>query len=495
MQFWDNIINTALIGTDKKQLTANDIISELVEPFELINSATDVDKEEKFLQVAAVAYNFRQSGVGAVSKEGVTITEAAEEANAYCNTNAKNALKDILQENSNSLLELWLDKCSKKNCIITPDLVPTLLSVAINQKVLRSLIVQVCGNRAVWLSAFNPEWNFSNVTSDEELWKTGTPEQRRIVLQQLRATDPNKGLKWLQQTWAEENANSKAELLKQLTVNLSADDVEWLETVLNEKSQKVKEQALELLKQIPESGIVKQYEAILQQSVALKKEKSFLGMISKTSLEIQMQGTISDDVYKTGIEKLSNSKEFTDEEYIIYQLIKSVPPSFWEVQLSSTPENIIQAFQKDKDHKKYIPALVLAITRFKDTGWALAFMQYSDVFYIDIIPLLPVQQQEYCSLKFFDQHEQSIIQFATMREVEWSLDLTKSMFKYFAKNPYNYSRSFYGQYIHLIPAAIVGELEQFEPTETYYKNMWNNTSQYITRLIDLKLQTSAAFNL
>jgi hypothetical protein len=494
MQFWDNIINTALIGTDKRQFTANDLTEQLAEPFKLINAEANIDKEEKFLQTASVAFNFRQSGAGAISNADVAMAPAPIEESPYANAGAINVLKDILEENSNGLLSLWLQECSKQNCIVTPELVPSLLDVAINQKNLRQLIVQCCGKRGTWLSAFNPDWNFSASTSDEELWQTGMPEQRKLVLQKIRSIDAAKGREWLQQTWAEENANSKTELLKQLTVNISADDIEWLETLRTEKSQKVKDQVLELLKQIPESSTVKQYQEILAQTITIKKEKSFLGIISKTSLHIERLQTIPEDIFKTGIEKLSNSKEFTDDEYIIFQLIKSVPPSFWETQLSANPETIIQTFQKEKDYRKYIPAFVLAVTRFKDTRWAIAFMQHSDVFYIDVIPFLPVQQQEHYSIKFFDQHEQSVIQYATMRESEWSLDLTKAFFTYFAKNPYNYSRTFYNQYIHLIPTAITSELEKYQPSEEYYKTMWSNTSDYITRLVNLKLQTIKAFN-
>jgi hypothetical protein len=494
MHFWNNIINTALIGTDKRQLAADDLTEELAEPFELINAEENIDKEEKFLQAASVAYNFRQSGAGAISNADVAMALAPIEESSYAKSVAINVLKDILEESSNGLLSLWLYECSKKNCVVTPELVPSLLDVAINQKTLRQLIVQCCGKRGAWLSGFNPAWNFSASTSDEELWQTGTPEQRKLVLQQIRATDAAKGREWLQQTWAEENANSKTELLKQLTVNISTDDIEWLETLLTEKSQKVKDQALELLKQIPESSIVKQYQEVLAQTITIKKEKSFLGMISKTSLHTEPPRIIPEDIFKTGIEKLSNSKDFTDDEYLIFQLIKSVPPSFWESHLSLNPETIIQTFQKEKDYKKYIPAFVLAITRFKDTRWAIAFMQHSDVFYIDIIPFLPIQQQDHYSIKFFDQHEKNIIQYATMRESEWSLDLTKAFFTYFAKNPYNYSRTFYNQYIHLIPTAITSELEKYQPSEEYYKTMWSNTSDYITRLVNLKLQTIKAFN-
>jgi hypothetical protein len=41
-------------------------------------------------------------------------------------------------------------------------------------------------------------------------------------------------------------------------------DLPWLESLLNEKGQKVKDEALALLKSIPGSSIVKQYEDLLR---------------------------------------------------------------------------------------------------------------------------------------------------------------------------------------------------------------------------------------
>ena len=310
----------------------------------------------------------------------------------------------------------------------------------------------------------------------------------------MRKANPALAREWLQQTWPQEDANTKLGFLEFIPENISEDDISFLEGLSTEKSKKVKEEALKLLKQIPGSAIVKQYEELLHQSVVLKKEKALLGMISKTNLIFKLAATFDESIFKTGIEKLSSTKEITDEEHIIYQLIQSVPPSFWEKQLDSNPEAIIDLFQKDTTGKKMIPALVLAITRFNDTRWALYFMKQSEVFYIDIIPLLQAEHQEAYSIKFFDTYPDSIIQYATQRQTEWSLELTKKIFKHTAKNIYQYSRSFYNQHVHLIPPPAVAELERCTPAEEHLRNTWSNTSDYIIKLITLKIQTLKAFN-
>jgi len=493
MQFWDNIINVAMIGTDKKTLGADELFADLADAGSLVNANTTIDKEDKFLQLAALAFNYRQCGILPVHKEEVELTLAPPEEHNYCSIEAYQALTDVLETENYSLLGLWLKGCIDKHQIVTVDLVPALLATGVQQKNLQSLIAVACGRRGEWLARFNDSWNYSSAQSEEQAWQTGTPEQRKIILKQLRSSDPAKAREWLQQTWAEEDANTKTSFLELLETSVSDEDIPFLETLAGEKSKKVKDEALRLLKRIPASSIVEKYQTILRQAVTHKKEKAFLGMGNKTTLQFSLPA-IDEAVYKTGIEKLSSKKEITDEEYILSQLIGSVPPSFWEIHLTESPEQIINLFQKNPVSKKMIPALVNAISRFRDERWAIFFMQHSEVFYIDIIPLLPAKQQEYYSIKFFDNYPESILNYALQRQTEWGQEFCLSVLKYTAKNVYQYNRSFYGQYINLIPCSVIPDLPKCVPTEENLQSQWNNNSAYLNKLLTLKSQIQKAFN-
>jgi hypothetical protein len=483
MQTWDQIINTALLGTDKRPLAASDLPADLAEAAALIQNNT-TDKEEQFLQMAALVFNYRQCGVLPLKKEGVTIAHAAVEEKPYCSALAMQTLKEILDSESNSLLQFWLQQCSAKGQVVTPDLVPLLLGIGVQQKKLQNFVVACCGKRGEWLSRFNPEWNFSTATTNEELWQTGSPEQRKMVLEQLRKDDPTAARDWVQQTWAQEDANTKMEFLLLLAINSSAADIEFLESLSKEKSKKVKEIALWLLKQIPESPLVQQYQQVLQRAVT----------VGRKGLQVQLPADLDENIFKTGIDKLSNNKEYTDDEFTVMQLMQAVPPSFWESHLQSAPDVIIRSWQKDVAGKKLLPALVQAVVAFKDQRWATAFMQNSHVFYIDIIPLLPVKEQEFYSIKFMGQFADNIIEHAIKREDNWSIDLTRAIFIHTAKSIYQYNRSFYSRYIHCIPIGIVTELDKCAPPEDHLKATWNNTSEYITTLLNLKKQTIQSFN-
>lgn len=492
MECWNNIINTSMIGTDKKSISAAELPADLsaAATFILENAATD--KEEKFLQIAALTFNYRQCGVQPLQQQEIKLTVAELEEKTYCSTAAMQVLKDIISEGSMPLLKYWLQHCNDAGRIVHPELIATLLATGEQEKKLQTLIASCCGKRGEWLSHFNGAWNFSARQTTEELWLTGTPEQRKTVFRQLRNTDPAQAREWLQQVWPQEDANTKLSFLVLMAESISETDIPFLESLSSEKSKKVKDEVLGLLKHIPTAPIVLQYQQVLAATVNLKKEKTFLGLGSKTNLQFQLPA-VEEAVFKSGIDKLSNNKDFSDDEFIIAQLMQSVPPSFWEQQLAQSAAEIIQYFQQDETGKKMMPALVLAIKKFNSREWAVAMMQHSTTFYIDIIPLLPQQQQDAYSIQFFDQYPEHIIRYVLQRDVEWDIELAQQIFRYTAKNLYQYNRSFYNQHIELIPGKIALSLEKYAPSEEYLQSNWSNTSDYILKLLSLKAQTIQAF--
>ena len=140
MEFWNNIINTAMIGTDKKMISVNDLPADLNEVAMQIHANETIDKEEKFLQITSLAFNYRQAGVMPLHKETVTLLQCPAEEKLYCNAAAMQVLKDIQSEESVPLLKFWLQQCDEKNKIVQPEIIPSLLSEGIQQKKLQTLI-------------------------------------------------------------------------------------------------------------------------------------------------------------------------------------------------------------------------------------------------------------------------------------------------------------------------------------------------------------------
>lgn len=478
MKFWNEILHTALLGSDKRTVDPAALSPDLTPLAEQIAAETP-DKEDRFLRLAAIAFNYRQAGLLPFSQQGLTLAPAEKEEKPYCSAQAALVLGDLLQENNPPLVHFWLKLCRGKGQIAPPDILPVLLQAGRDNRSLRQEIIACGGKRAEWLGRLNPDWAFiaGSGETQEDLWQTGSVDQRRMLLQKLRRDDPDTAREWLQQTWAGEDANTKLDLLQQLTIGLTDKDLPFLESLAGEKGKKVKEQATLLLKRIPGSQLVSLYRATVQAALTIRKERGLLGLSKKISLQLHVPEVIDKAVFDSGIEKLSNKKEFTDDEFLLYQLIQWIPLSFLETAGQLNTEELIRLFQDDPIGKKLFPALVLSITHFSDAPRALLMMQHADVFYLDLIPLLPPTQQEYYSIKFFQQSPDSIIQYVTQREEEWSMDLTRSILLHADKNPYQYNRAFFSRLIHLIPIAVAD----------------SNPPELLAGLLQLKKQTINVF--
>jgi uncharacterized protein DUF5691 len=491
MEFWKEITHTAMLGAGKKMPDTSSFPPALKELSDSIVQEPG-DREEQFLRIAALAFNFRQCGIAAAKQPDATITKAQDEEKIYAGDAAIQSLLDVLEEENLPLLSIWLTLCKRNDRLVLPAYIPVLLNLATQHKKLRTDLLNVCGKRGQWLCTFNKAWTFAPGETNEEIWQTGALEQRKQVLGSLRKSDPAIALEWMQQTWKQEDANTKLELLPILETNIGTPDIYFLESLSAENSKKVKALALELLKKIPESAIVQQYATVLQQAIQCRKESRLLALSNKTVLQIALP-EVEESVYKSGIEKLSSNKELSDELHIIYQLLQSVPPSKLEDWLQLTTPEIIDLFQKDKAAQKLLPALVSASIRFRDESWAYELIQHSHAFYPELLPLLPPEHQETFSIKFFKEAPEPVLRYALQREEEWSLEMARVIFLYAANTPYNYNRAFFGQHIHLLPVRIIAELEKFTTGNALMQNHWNGTIAFVTKLLSLKKRIIESF--
>ncbi|HTM91397.1 MAG TPA: DUF5691 domain-containing protein, partial [Flavisolibacter sp.] len=425
MESWNHIINTALLGTEKRELKRGDLSSDLPEYFDVIVEQAE-SKEDAFLQTASVLYNVRQCGFTPMHKGGISISKADEEEKQYANELAHRVLYDILETTSTSLFHFWLEQCAQANRIVQPETIPLLFDKGMKNKSIRPLIYDCCGKRGAWLLQFNPAWKYVDTSTDEDLWQIGVLEQRKNILAELRRTDPVKARELLQQTWTQENAAAKTELLQQLRTNANENDLLFLEEILNEKSVKVKEAALQILKTISSSSIVQSYWKVIAPSIELKKERSLLGLSSKTVLNFIPVKEIDESIYKTGIEKLSSDKKILDQDYLLYQLLSSIPPYFLEQYTDLPKEEVLKAIHYSSNGKYFISAITRSAIRFHDVDWLRAVIALQDqVFYPEAVVVLPQKEAEQYSLKHFDgDNAHPIINALGDFEQEWSLELT-----------------------------------------------------------------------
>ena len=368
--------------------------------------------------------------------------------------------------------------------IVTPALVPSLLSIAEHQKKLQTPIAKVCGNRGTWLSSFNSSWNFGELDSDESIWHTGTLEQRKTVLKKVRTENPELALEWLQQTWQQEDANQRLAFLEQFRDNISSIDITFLESLSSDKSKKVKETAFEALLAIPESDIVKLFAKTLKDSIT----------VDKNSFNTTLHLTIADEsIYKKGLDKLSSNKEVTDELYMFSQLIASVPPSFWENEFQLSKLEAVKLFQNSEHREIFIPAFASSIIRFKQKEQALVFVENSTHFFAGLIPLLDGEKKDKYCQRYFNAHKEQIMYYVGNFTEEWSVRLANLIVAHAANNVYTYNRAYYSSNVHLFPDKIVESLNIIKPESQYYVDSWSNMVAHIEKVIDYKQKIKTSF--
>lgn len=485
MQSWNDIINIALLGTAKKQLDTGSLPAPLQAAAGTVLASRGTDREEQFLQLASLVLNYRQSGAMAVAGGPSTMTACAPETKPYCGATAIQSLHHTLDSENIPLLYLWLELCMRNNQVLPPEYLPRILESASRHKSLRNLAAACCGKRGEWLAQFNREWNFSVVAdTTEEMWENGTTAQRLEALTRIRGEQPAEARALLQATWPKESAAVKAELLTALATGISMDDAPWLETLQQEKSKQVKEAALTLLKKIPGSNLHEQYWQLLESSIRIGP---------KGKIVVTPAIPPDAEIFKTGIDKLSNNARISDDEYILSQLIALVHPRMWEEHFKASFEEVTDLFHHEKALKPFAPALAQAISWFADKKRALSFVQHSDTFHMTLLPLLPSDQQDTYILQHFDAHSSLVMNYVGQLQQVWSEELAMKIFRFCAKNPYTYSQRTMGDFITLIPSSIKSALDGISTENENYQTYWKSISMHLVGLLQIKTFIQQSF--
>jgi hypothetical protein len=499
MQFWNHIIKVATLGTGKQQANVAEAEEALQPALQRIGDNGQIDQEERFLQMIALAFNYRQSGASLQPDEKVSIEVASSEEKPYCPAAALYLLSEIIDAESSGLLEIWLNACADKCFIVAPDFIPPLFDIASANKKLQSIITKCCGKRGEWLINFNPDWKFSTSESDEEIWHTGLAEQRRQVFVEMRIKDAAKARELLEATWDKEDANTKALFLGVFGHGVSERDITFLDKLKTEKSKKVRELAFALLKMIPASSVVREYMQVLQQALQIKKEKALLGFVSKNVLQIQLPA-ISNSVFESGIEKLSNVKELSDDLYITQQLIAYAPPSEIKSMLQLSYEEIADLFAQQS--ASLLTAFGTAAVRFKDLDCLrVVLAKDKNTFYTDALRLLPPAEAGVYGFTFYSSKtgteavsdRNNIINAMTAAKVPFNEAFSIALVEHLAGNLYIHNRKFFSTYIHLFHPAMINAVNTFQPKEQYLQSQWANMGDYIKHLVQLRLQIQSSF--
>lgn len=231
---WKNLIDIALLGTEKKALDVRVLPEDIGAFLELRHAQSP---ELKLLEAAALTYFYETSGKLPPKFEGEWNDAIIEETKAvatddYLSLFGRIQLTDYLVREK--LLNLWLDALIMKEQIINADRVTTLLTEgnAMAHQT-KDKILSVIGNKGQWALSLTPEYNYKKQSQDMSLWHEGTSAERKNLFSGLRRTDREKAMELLQATWATESIVNKRNFLEVVLETSTPADILFAEALVS----------------------------------------------------------------------------------------------------------------------------------------------------------------------------------------------------------------------------------------------------------------------
>jgi hypothetical protein len=284
---------------------------------------------------------------------------------------------------------------------------------------LRPSLLRVLGRRGEWLVQQNSAWAYAAGGSADarslEMWDHGSPAQREIYLTTLRERDPAEARGLVEEAMTSEGAMERTMFIKSLATGLSMADEELLESALTDKSKEVRQNAAKLLSTLPESRYAQRMAGYL--APLLKSEKKFL---RGTTITLEAPAAF-DAAWKADLIEEAKPKGLSmgERAWWLFQIVRSVPLSWWEAQTGMNPAECLAWAQKSdwKDALRQGWAEAQAAQR--RVEWAEAFLGISlppngPLTVFDLLDTLPPALRETHFLKLLTDNDAKMIAHSTL---------------------------------------------------------------------------------
>lgn len=369
MNTWNKIIKQSLLGLQSQSIIENNA-------GESNNAGSSNLLENNFLNEASIQWINRKSIAPIYLNSNVNPPKSPKEEYEYASAEFHKILNIAIGLNSHFLISTCFEKCAQNKKIIFPGMIAKLISIGGKKPEWRGIIFSILGKRGEWVIQQNKEWKDIFVFLNSEILATGTPGQKKEFFKNYRQNSNIDALNILKKEWHNISSNEKLILLQSLNVNLSADDEDFLKSLLNDKSVRVKKDAIELLKKIPGSEINKEISEKASQYIKISKYTTIDS--ESYNLKVIIPNEITDEFALWGLAETSPVSRFNDNEYFLYQMMALTPLEFWDSHFNLESSVILDLFFKYQDYRKFIHAFVDSCVLFKNKNWAEAILFFPE---------------------------------------------------------------------------------------------------------------------
>lgn len=507
MDYWNTLVGNALMGTDRH--SPHPPKPQASQPEDtlttVLNQLDWQQSERSILAAAGIIPLYQQAGQLPVTTDWDALDPCAEETLSYCSHRTARHLDMVIEDYSAILPELLNLIATAQQCV-PPRLLPKLLKVGQHRSNMRSQIATVIGQRGQWLARQNSDWAYGLVQETEfdsgaSLWKEGSRSERALFLRQWRELDANAAREALEAIWSSELARDREALMASLACNLAMADEPFLEKARCDRAQAVRQQALKLLVQLPDSRLCQRMAKHMTPFVTTKTK--FLTV----TINVALPKTFDPEWEKDGITP-RRLADLGEKASWLYQMISSTSLSHWP----GDPAPMIQAIENHQWRDTLLKGWSVAACRQKNTKWAKILVDEftrQDI-HENLLPgllaLLSLEhQEEILSNRKPNTHKNSLHWLKQVGQCSqlWSLDFSYLVLQQIFTLVRNSDRKEYELHyllknlalvLHPSLAPTIAEKINQLPENTRQFNWIQDTLDEFYRLMNIRYEMHQAFN-
>ena len=488
MQTWDDILATAVVGTEQRELRFAAREDELGR---LLAQITNTDREGLLLSAASVVGLYRSAGVAPPADTQPAPEACDRDDVSRTNRASGQHLALMLDGEFRGVLPEWLTAMSSAHKRVPEEHLPALLDLGRDESSLRRLIMAVLGRRGEWLAAQNPDWRYATQRDEKDVWETGDREERLLLLDHLRTVDPNRARELLATTWSQESARDRVIYLAKFSVGLDSSDEPFLNEALNDRSVEVRRGARVLLAQLP-SEFSRRLKQLADQVLSFKKP-----LIGKARIELALPENPIEWLKANDIEidnpPRTAAQSVGPKGWALKEMISLIPTAHWTELWQKSPIEIIRAGDESEWRESFAEGFVAAAQRNRDPDWIEALILYTSTDpkhtpLTEIAAYLPAARLEALILNSLKSASAGLtddhlaLQFLMVHRTAWSDQLSRAVVKS-AKKRINQgkdsivdwqTKAALKQFARYVSPALYDELASGWPMES---EAWSNWSK------------------
>lgn len=392
MTAWSDLVTTALLGTDRREIPA-DLPEDLAS---FAARLTSDDAAGRLLDLAAGYTAYTRAG--AVAASCPPPSQAPPITHQPAPAAAQEVLHRLVEMRSATLVTDWLAVCVDHGRSVAPSLWTELADLATSGPGVDVALLRLAlGRRGLWFLSHNDRWlrllpadvGAAEVGEGGEGGEEGDGEPG-VVGSPLAAgaLDGDQARSELDAAWGRSRADAKVALLRALSPHLVADDEPILLRALRDRSSEVREAAAGMICRLPESGYRRRMAERAAAAVSLTRS------LGRWRLTVTPPA-LDDPMVQDGIsDKPPRSFAGGPAAFVLRQILGATDLAVWASDTGLAPAELLEVAAKAAP--EWVADLragwVVAAVRQADAEWAVALLSAGEV---DerLVALVPMQER------------------------------------------------------------------------------------------------------